>query len=436
MKIKIQKPRGTKDILPDDQKYWQYISDIVDKRCRSFNFGKIETPILEFKDLYTRGIGEATDIIEKEMFEVSRGDNNIDLSKDDDKESLVLRPEYTAGIVRSFIENGMQTWTQPVKLYSFGPVFRYDRPQKGRYRQFWQFNIEVLGDANPLTDALLILLVWQIFSDIGLKKDSVIDINSIGCRTCRPRIRKKIIEYYKKYKDSLCFNCQRRLELNPLRLFDCKEEKCQKFINGAPQIVDNLCTECKKSFTQVLEYLDELNIPYDLNPKLVRGLDYYTKTTFEIRDINDTSRQSSFGGGGRYDNLIETYGGKNTPAVGFAAGVERIIDKVKESEINVPSLKGSEVFIIQIGDKAKKKALSIISSLGEIGITVSCSFGKESLKAQLKDANRMKARIALIIGQREALDSTVIIKDMNEASQETIDISDLNKVIIKKLRTE
>jgi histidyl-tRNA synthetase len=431
--MKIQKPRGTKDILPDNQKYWQYVNDAVDKRCQSFNFGKIETPVIEFKNLYSRGIGEATDIVEKEMYEVSRSNKTI-IEKNENEVEMVLRPEYTAGVVRAYIENGMQSLPQPVKLYSSGPVFRYERPQKGRYRELWQFNMEIIGDSTPLTDALLLLQIWQIFQDLGLKNNIVIDINSIGCKTCRPKIKKKITDYYKQYKNAICLDCQRRLLINPLRLFDCKNEQCQKIILSAPQLVDNLCTECKKHFTQVLEYLDELRIPYDLNPRLVRGLDYYTRTTFEIRDVSDTLRQTALGGGGRYDNLVEMLGGRSTPAIGFAAGIDRIVDKLKELNIEVPETKKAEVYVIQIGDKAKRKALTLINNLGEKGITVCCSFGKESLKAQLKEASKMKAKIALIIGQREALDNTVIVRNMFEATQETININELDTILIKKLR--
>jgi len=434
MKFKIQKPRGTKDILPEEQKFWQYIFDKIEKYAKSYNFNRLETPIIEFKDLFTHSIGEGTDIVEKEMYEVSRF--NKTLIEEDDKDQMVLRPEYTAGIIRAYIENGMQSLPQPVKLFSCGPVFRYDRPQKGRYRQFWQFNLEIISDASPLTDTLLILLIWQIFQDLGLKEDIVIDINSIGCKACKPKIKKKITEYYKKYLDIVCDSCKKRFVTNPLRLFDCKEEKCQKIIAGAPQIIDNLCSDCKKHFTQVLEYLDELNIPYDLNLKLVRGLDYYTRTTFEFRDLKDSGRQSSLGGGGRYDNLIESYGGRSTPAIGFAGGIERIVEKIKEKNLKISDQKGPDVYIIQIGEKAKRKALILLKSMGEKGITATCSFGKESLKAQLKEANKLKSRISLIIGQREALDNSVIIKDMEDATQETIDIKDLENILLKKLRNE
>jgi histidyl-tRNA synthetase len=429
----IQKPRGTKDILPDDEKYWRFIENTISKRCQAFDFGKIETPMFESSKLYTRAIGENTDIVEKEMYEVRRLVQNIE--KDGNDETLVLRPEFTAGIVRAYIEKGMFVWPQPVKLYSFGPVFRYDRPQKGRYRQFNQFNLEVLGNADPLTDVVLLLLTWQIFSDLGLKDEIVIEVNSIGCKNCRSKIKKTLINYFKQYKSQLCEDCQRRLENNPLRVLDCKKEACANIATGAPQIIDLICVECKDHFKQVLEGLDDLEIPYDLNPKLVRGLDYYTRTTFEIRDIRDESRQSSLAGGGRYDNLVELYGGKNTPAIGIAGGVERIIEKIKEVDVKIPEFKKSDIFIVQIGESAKKIALKLIYDLGEKGFSTSCSLGRESLKSQLKAADKTGAKLTLIIGQREVFDKSVIIKNMAEGSQETIEIDDLDKVLLKYFKS-
>ena len=434
MKQPIQKPRGTKDILPEEQKYWRFVENIVTKRCEAFDFGKITVPTFENVALFTRGIGEVTDIVEKEMFEVKRlglPENQIE-----EKNRLVLRPEFTGSIMRSYIEKGMQTWPQPVKLYSFGPVFRYDRPQKGRYREFWQFNYEVIGDDQPLTDAIVILLAWQIFTDLGLKDDVIIDINSVGCKLCRPKIKKSLTDYYKKFENALCSNCTRRLILNPLRLLDCKEEQCQKITKGAPHIIDMICKECKNHFKQVLERLDDAEIPYDLNPYLVRGLDYYTRTTFEVRDITDDGRQSSLAGGGRYDNLIEILGGKSTPSIGIAGGIDRIIEKIKEKNVIIPQVAKTEIFIIQIGNNAKSIALKLIVSLGEKGFSVSCAFGKTSLKAQLKSANRAGATIALIIGQREVYDKSIIIKDMKEGIQETVKMDELEKVVFNKLKNK
>lgn len=430
----IQKPRGTKDILPDEQKYWQFVEKIVERRCRALEFGKIETPIFEYAKLFSRGIGETTDIVEKEMFEVKRYKNIS--TQDEENDQMVLRPEFTASVVRAYIEKGMHVWPQPVKLFSFGPVFRYERPQKGRYRQLWQFNLEVLGSDQPLTDVVVLLLIWQIFTDLGINDSIIIEINSIGCKTCRPKMRKNLINYLSPYNNALCGDCQRRLQTNPLRILDCKEENCQKIVQGAPQLIDMLCTECKSHFKAVLEELDDLNIPYDLNSRLVRGLDYYTRTTFEVVDISDVARQSVLGGGGRYDNLVELYGGKSTPAIGFAGGVERIIEKIKERGVKIPEIRKTDIYMVQIGDKAKKLALKLICELGKAGLAVSCSFGKDSLKSQLKAADKSEAKLTIIIGQREVLDQTVIIKDMFEGCQETIEINELQNYLFNKLRSK
>ncbi len=429
---KIQTPTGTYDILPQEQKFWRFLVTKLEKRFQAFGLNKIETPIFEYKSVFTQGLGQTTDIIEKEMFEVKRANAENLPNLETEKEPLMLRPEMTASIVRSYIENGMQTWPQPVKLYYISQVFRYERPQKGRFRQFWQAGTEIIGDENPLTDSVAILLLWQIFNDLGLKDDIVIDINSIGCKTCRNRYKKKLVEYFKSYEQMLCPNCIKRLANNPLRLLDCKEEKCQKIASGAPQIIDFLCLDCKNHFTKVLEYLDDLNIAYDLNPKLVRGLDYYSRTVFEIREKNDVNRQAALGGGGRYDYLIETFGGKSTPAIGWAIGIERVIEKLKQKEIKVDKMPAIDLLIIQIGEKARKKALPLVATLNDLGYNASCVLGKDSLKAQLKAADKMNARFALIIGQREALDNTVIIKNMEDAAQETITLNRLEKYLEKK----
>ncbi len=433
MKILLQSPNGTRDILPQDQKYWSFITKVIERRAKAFSFSKIDTPIFEYKKIFTRAIGENTDIIEKELFEVQRN-MALDNTEEGLKEPLALRPEGTAGVVRSYIENGMQTWPQPVKLYYFGPMFRYDRPQKGRYRQFNQAGVEIIGDGDPLSDSISILLLWQIFGDLGLAEDIIVEINSIGCKTCRSKYKKKLLEYYQNYKSFLCADCLKRMDLNPLRLLDCKQEKCQKIASGAPQLIDFLCLDCKNHFMKTLEYLDDLNIPYDLNPRLVRGLDYYTKTAFEIRPKDDLNRQSSLGGGGRYDNLVELMGGKTTPAIGWAIGYERIIEKLKEKNIEVKEESEVDLFIIQIGEKARKKALNLLSDLNKKQYNTSCVLGKESLKSQLKAANKMQAKVVIIIGQREALDNTVIVKNMDDSSQETINMDKLEKYLEKKFR--
>jgi len=435
MKYNIQTPTGTQDILPENQKYWIYLSNVFNKHSQSFGLSKISTPMFEYQYIFTKSIGETTDIVEKEMFEVKKFGKNTEQENNDSSpnDALILRPEGTAGVARAYIQHGMQTWPQPVKLYYEGSMFRYERPQRGRFRELHQLGVEILGDAEPLTDCLTILLMWQIFMELNLSDNLIIDINSIGCKNCRPKFKKKISEYFQSYKSTLCDDCNRRLESNPLRLFDCKQDECQKISEGAPQLIDLLCLECKNHFMKVLEYLDELSIPYDLNPKLVRGLDYYSRTAFEIRDINDTNRQCALGGGGRYDYLVESFGGPSTPAVGWALGMERIIEKLKEKEIFIPEIQSADIFIVQIGEKARKKALSVLIDLRSKGFNVSCVMGKDSLKSQLRSADKMGSKIALIIGQREALDESVIIKDMVEASQETVDIKDLEEILRKKI---
>lgn len=435
----IQTPRGTKDILPDEQKYWRFVRDTFTKKCETFGCGRIDTPIFEYADIFQKGLGDESDIVTKEMYEVRRGASVAEQVSDSEKEEkrlLVLRPELTAGIVRAYIQHGMRTWTQPVKLYYEGPMFRYERPQAGRYRVFNQFGVEIIGDNDPFTDASLIFLSYQVMQKIGLMKDLTIDINSVGCTTCRPKMRKRLVEYFEKFLPTLCVDCNRRYVSNPLRILDCKEEKCQRVISGAPQLMDSLCSECKTHFKAVLENLDNLEIPYNLNPRLVRGLDYYTKTVFEFYDSRDTGRQNTLLGGGRYDGLLKMFGEPATPAIGFAAGIERIIEKIKEKGIEVPEIKSTDICIVQIGEKAQKKCLPLLAELEEKGFDAACVLGKESLKAQLRLAAKMRAKIALIIGQREVLDNSVIVRDMDEASQETVKMTKIYEVLEKKLKKE
>lgn len=429
----IRRPRGTKDILPEEQKYWNLTKEAVKGECQGFGFARIDVPIFEFKSLFMRGTGKSTDIVTKEMYEVRRAEDVE--AEDGDKDEMVLRPEFTPGIARSYIENGMQGLPQPVKLYYFGPVFRYDRPQKGRFREFYQYGYEVIGDPDPSADATVILLSWQILNKLGIGKNLIVEINSIGDKVCRPKIRKAISDFFSKNQNKLSEEDKKRLTLNPLRILDSKDPNIQELIADAPQTVDNLCNACRDHFRTLLEYLDELNIPYDLNARLVRGLDYYTRTVFEIRDQEDTSRQSSLGGGGRYDELIEALGAKPTPGVGFSGGVERTIEKIKENNLEIAELSRVQIFVVQLGDKAKKRCLNLVKKLDEAGYPSACALSEDNLKSQLGTANEMNARIALIMGQREVLDGTVIVKDLKDGSQETVYLDDLEKNLAKKLQS-
>ncbi len=422
----IQIVKGMKDILPPEQCVWDHMSNSARKMCEDFGFGRIETPIVEPTELFKRGVGQATDIVEKEMFsfETQGGDQ------------VSLRPEGTAGVVRSYIENGMSKWSQPVRLYYEGPMFRYDKPQQGRYRQFTQFGAEILGEESPAVDAQIIYLAWKIFQKIGLKNVSV-QINSIGCATCRAKYKKLLTDYYDMKLNKLCPDCKRRLEKNPMRLLDCKEEKCMQVAAGAPQIIDNLCNDCHDHFKSVLEFLDELEITYVLNASLVRGLDYYTKTVFEVwvEGEDAESRQAALGGGGRYDGLVGMLGGEETPAVGFSFGMERVAEKVTKMNIDLDQSAMKDVFLVQLGDMARRKVLKAFDRLIDTEITVGESLGRGSIKSQLRMANKARAKLALIIGQKEAIDNTIIIRDMKSGMQETVMMDDVVKEVRRMLKS-
>ena len=416
----IQTVRGTHDILPEDQKYWRFIGRTVGRIMELAGFSRIDAPMMENTNLFFRAVGEATDIVEKEMYTFSM--------KGDDEKSLTLRPEGTAGVVRSYIEQGMHTWPQPVQLYYLGRMFRHDKPQAGRFREFSQFGYEIFGDADPVVDASTISLAWEIYEKLGLK-NLILEINSIGCAEDRARMKKLILEYYKGREKRLCEACKKRIKKNPLRVLDCKEEKCQALISGAPQLIDNLCEACATHFRQVLEYLDELEIPYDLNSRLVRGLDYYTRTVFEI--VNGTDRrQSALGGGGRYDLLVEQLGGAPTPAVGFAGGIERVILEMKRQGVKIEmESEPVQMYVISLGDLAKKKALKIVRGLRSAGFGAGAILGKDSLRGQLRSADRLGVPFSLIIGQREALADSVLIRNMRDGTQETVETDGLVKRI-------
>lgn len=422
-KIKIQAPKGTHDILPEEQKYWEKIYSIVAQTLSSYGFKRVDVPVFEDSRLYTRGTGESTDIVRKEMYTF----------KSKGGELFALRPEFTPGIVRTYIEHGMKNLPQPVKLYTTGPLFRYDKPQAGRYRQFHQIDWEIIGDEGAVSDVQVIQAFVSILKKLNLKKYTLY-INSIGCPICVPKYKKSLIGYYRQHLNSVCSDCNRRFKENPLRLLDCKNSKCESLISRAPQMLDFLCEDCHKHFKEVLEFLDDLEIPYQLNPQLVRGLDYYTRTVFEFyEDSKNTSAQGAIMGGGRYDNLVEMFKGKPTPGVGAAAGIERIINIIKKQDIKVTEKEKPKVFLIQLGDMGKKKSLKLFEEFQSKGIRVGEAFSKESIKSQLKVADKEGVDWALIIGQREALEDTVIIKDMKTGAQETVSLEKVVNEIKKRL---
>lgn len=419
----LQSPRGMRDILPEEQIYWGHIDRVLGKVVQEFGFQKITLPTVEFSAVFTRSVGEGTDIVEKEMYTFSsRGGD-----------TLALRPELTAGMARAFIENGMQVWAKPIKLFACGSAFRYDRPQEGRYREFYQADFEVFGESDPVMDAQMIQMAHRTLTALGLKNISFA-VNTLGSEEDKKQYRKLLVSYLKSKQAKLCRDCKRRLTINPLRVLDCKEEKCQQVAQSAPQTVDHLSTPAHDHFKYLLEYLDELEVPYHIDPGLVRGLDYYTGTVFEVSSGGEEGKRLALGGGGRYDTLIKRMGGENTPAIGFAIGLDRVVSRMKEERTKVHAEPKPRVFLAQLGELAKKKSLRLFANLEKNGILVGESFGRGGLKAQLRHASKVGAEITIILGQKEAIDETVIVKDMESGSQETVSQERLVDIIKKMLK--
>jgi len=425
----IQAPRGMRDVLPRVRKNWDYVISRAHRVAQMGGFEQIETPLVEYENIFTRAVGEATEMVEKEMFVVERKADS-----EDQAEKMVLRPEGTAGVVRAYIEHGMFTRPQPLKLYYVGPMFRHDKPQAGRFRQLHQFGLEILGDGGAVTDAELMALIYKYFKILGLL-DVTFQVNSIGApECCRKKYINRLADYLEPHKVDLAEDDRKRLKTNPLRILDSKDEATQKVLEDAPMILDFLCEPCQAEFKEVLEYLDELGVPYDLNPKLVRGLDYYTRTTFEIFRKEDKTSQGALGGGGRYDGLVALLGGQPTPAVGAALGLDRIIHALLETkaEIKDEAIR-PQVFIVGIGNLAKRIALKIEQELWNENIATATALGKASIRSQLKAASRLEVPLSLIIGQREALDGTVILRDMRDGVQDTILYKNYLDKLLKKL---
>lgn len=424
----IQVMRGMRDLLPNDQGYWQQIREVSAKIAEAYGYDRIDTPIVEETNLFMRGVGRSTDIVEKELyrFETLGG------------EDAALRPEGTAGIVRAYVQHGMLNMPQPVKLFYEGPMFRYDRPQSGRFRQFYQTGFECIGEADGIVDAQLIVMGWNVLKSLGI--DATLRINSLGTPESRAVYKTALVNYFRAKKAKLSEEDKKRLLKNPLRILDSKDPAIQELKAEAPQLVDFLDEESKAHFMRVLEYLDELGVPYQLDPYLVRGLDYYTRTVWEWFATSDDQElaQTALGGGGRYDGLVEQLGGRPTPAVGCAFGLDRIVSRLKEKNpMQNPELHRYtpvDVFIAQLGDLGRKKALALFEEFREAGIPVGEAFAKSNIKAQMEVANKRGAKWALVMGQKEVLDGTVLIRDMDAGSQETVDIKKAVHEIKKKLQ--
>ncbi|MEK7634573.1 MAG: histidine--tRNA ligase [Patescibacteria group bacterium] len=446
-KVLLQSLKGMHDILPENQLFWEKVRISANKIADFYNFLRIDTPILESAEIFER-TGEGTDIVEKEMYFVK--------TKGGDR--LVLRPEGTAPVIRAYIQHGLAKMSQPLRLFYIGPMFRHEQPQSGRFRQHHQVGFEILGgDNNPIYDIFTILAPFRLLEELKIK-NLMIQINSIGCKNCRSAYSKKLQEYYKGKQDKICKDCKKRLVSRPLRLLDCKNEKCAEIKIEAPVIIDKLCTNCKNHLKSILEHLDELSLPYSINPYLVRGLDYYNGMVFEIfsetgkemnTDNNENSNDKNNGqnkeskeknlnftlaSGGRYDGLAEMLGGPKISAVGGSVGIERAIEAMKFYGVSGVLKNEVKVFLIHIGGEAKKKNIFISEELRKVGIKTVEYFGKDSLKSQLRAANKGNASLTLIIGQKEVFEESVIIRNMKTGVQEAVPLERVGEEVKKRLK--
>lgn len=418
----VQTPRGMHDILPEDYLYYQTIQDKSEEIAEYYGFSPIQTPHIERMELFTAAAGETSDIVEKQMYSIKGGDN------------LALRPEGTPGVMRAYIEHGMHTWPQPVMFWYKGSFFRHEKPQKGRLRELQQFGLEILGEEKAIAEATIIKTMVLAAEELGLGPISV-HINSLGDKECRNTYKKELVSYYKKKGKNLCKDCKRRLVKNPLRLLDCKEEKCAELKKEAPQMVNHLCPACKDHFRETIELLEANNISYALDTHLVRGLDYYTRTVFELfaePKEGDLGSPMALGGGGRYDYLGKIFSNRDIPACGGALGIDRLALTMKDRGIAPRQKRKPKVFLIQLGQAAKLKSFSIIDMLRKAKIPASQSISKDSLKGQLKIADKLRVGQALILGQKEAIDNTIIVRDMESGSQDTVKIEKLVEFLKNK----
>ena len=411
----FQAPRGTTDLLPEEQKYWRFIESKAMAMARRYGYGRIDTPVFEDSDLFIRSVGEGTDIVEKEMytFEDRGGD------------SVTLRPEGTAPVCRAYLEHGLHNLPQPVRLYYFCPVFRYERPQAGRFREHHQFGIEALGDGDPSVDAEVIELAWQLIISLGLG-DVELLLNTVGDPECRPDYVAGLAAYYSAHLEQLCHDCRGRLDRNPLRLLDCKVPTCRALGDEAPRSADNLCPECSDHWARLQEYLGTMRIPYRVDHRLVRGLDYYTRTVFEVQPL-DGGAQSTIIGGGRYDGLIQELGGRPTPGIGFATGMERLALNLKSSGVAVSEEPFPEYLVANVGEAARSAAMDLSVKLRLAGVGAILSSGSRALRGQMRQANALNIPYTLILGDDEIARGEVVVRDMRTSTQETKPLADFLK---------
>jgi len=401
-------PRGTQDVLPEDIPYWTYVEGVARRFAGLFGYGEVRTPTVEETGLFRRGAGEATDVVEKEMYSfLDKGGNDI-----------TLRAEGTAPIMRAYLEHGMHSRTQPVRLFSLISVFRYDRPQQGRLREHHQFDCEALGDEDPALDAEIITLLWRFYEALGLTGLNI-QLNSIGNPVCRPAYIERLRTHYAGHEDELCGDCRRRLDVNPLRLLDCKVPTCQPVAESAPGFVDSLCEPCAAHFAIVQSMLAAEQIPTTLNKRLVRGFDYYTRTVFEVWPQR-AGAQSSIGGGGRYDGLAELIGGKRTPGVGFGTGLERLILNLKDQGVEIPDTTKPAAYVAHLSDAARPAAATLAGQLRQLGVATALGTGTRAVRARLRQADALGVRWTILIGDDELGDGTVTLRDMTAEKPERL----------------
>jgi len=419
---KIQIPRGTQDILPGTVERWQYIEAKARDLFRRFNYQEIRTPMFEHTELFQRGVGETTDIVEKEMYSVRNPRS---------EDQLTLRPENTAGVVRSYVENKMYgSPNQPTKLYYIGPMFRHERPQAGRLRQFTQVGVEAIGSSDPAIDAEVIAVVVRFYQEMGLRGISV-ELNSVGTLEDRARHRTHLLAFLNNVRDQLCEDCQSRIDRNPLRVLDCKNEKCKSLTQDAPSLLDHLSEESAKHFADVQEYLRLLAIPFTINPRLVRGLDYYTMTAFEIK-MAEIGAVETLCGGGRYNGLVAELGGDDMPGIGFAFSIERLLIALEKQGIELPVEQGIDCYIVVQTPEAKTLAFRLLDQLRSAGVVAEMDYLDRKMKAQLKAADRLAARYTAIIGEAELQNGTIVVKEMATGEQREVPADELLHIWNKK----
>ena len=418
----ISIPKGTKDVLPADAYKWHFVEDTARKIAARYNLKEIRTPVFEHTELFLRGVGDTTDIVNKEMYTFL----------DKGERSITLKPEGTAGVVRSFIENGLASGVLPLKMYYLTPVFRYERPQAGRLREHHQFGVEIFGGKGPETDAEVILLARDYIAALGVEGVEL-NLNSIGCKHCRPKFNEALKEYLRPHLPEMCDTCRSRFDKNPLRILDCKEEVCSKINENAPKTVDFLCDECREHFEKLKEILDACGVKYKLNPKLVRGLDYYSKTVFEFVSTQIGS-QGTVLGGGRYDTLIENLGGPQVPAVGFGSGIERMLLVLENTGKRIPEEAPLGAYIAGLDDEGRKAAFQLCDTLRKTGISAEFDHAARSVKAQFKYAGKVGAKYVVVIGSNELESGEYTVKNMADSTSETVKAERVAEYLAQKLQ--